>query len=191
MGIGSHDDGTVITECREELLLGLDHYLVVHLVGTTTVFGQSTYIFADVGTMATERVGHRLLALDELDVQLLDDVELDGLVVIAGLIPRAVAKILLQILRLELPAMTCQDLIAHESQIILGETSQISGIQQTVGKLVADGLLFQLALNGETAFQVVGRQGHLPHGIAVGVADSQEVHTFLTDILHAPAYLRT
>ena len=81
MCISSHNDSTVITECREELFLCLHHNLSVfsiHLVRSTSVFRQSTYILTDVSTMAAESIRHSLLALDKLDVQLFDNVEFDG-----------------------------------------------------------------------------------------------------------------
>ena len=198
MCIFGHNDGMVVTQCTQELLfcphnigLHLASLIFIHLVRSTSVFCQSTYILTDVSTMAAEGIRHSLLALDKLDVQLFDNVEFDGTVIVARLIPRLFGKMLLQILRLELPSMSRQDLITHEAQLILRETSQISGVQQTMGQLVADRLFFQITLEGKAVLQIVRSKRHLPHSIPIGLADSQEIHTVLTDILNTPAYLCT
>ena len=196
MNILSNNHGTIVTKSIEELGLSADKIDVLtqdrpNLVGTTSVISQTSDILTGVGSIAAEGVGHSLLTLDQLDVQLFDDMELDGLVIIAGLIPRLFAEVFLQVLRLELPSVTGKDLVSHDAQLILRETSEIGRIQQTVRELVADRLLFEIALKVETMFQIIGRERHLPHSISVGVAYSKEVHAILTNILHAPAYLRT
>ena len=122
--------------------------------------------------MAAEGIRHSLLALDKLDVQLFDNVEFDGTVIVARLIPRLFGKMLLQILRLELPAMSRQDLITHEAQLIIRETSKISGVQQTMGQLVADRLFFQITLESKAVLQIVRSKRHLPYCIPIGLTDS-------------------
>ena len=59
------------------------------------------------------------LTLDELDVGLFDDVKLDGIIIIAWLIPAYLTEILLQILLLKTVAVIGQDLIAQQAQFLL------------------------------------------------------------------------
>ena len=71
----TNDNRTVRTECSQELVFvgnGLRHLTTDAIL-----------------------VGHRLLALDELDVELFDDMELNGTIIVAGLIPGLTTKIVL------------------------------------------------------------------------------------------------
>ena len=96
---------------------------------------------------------------------------------------------LLQILRLETPTMTCQDLIAQQSKLRFGETSQISNIQQLVLEHPTHLTLLSNSLLGHTVFQIVRCQYHRIDTIAIGIADCEEIQVLLLHIVHAPTYL--
>ena len=101
MNIASDDNSAVITQSREELCFSLDHNLsafTVNLVRTAPVLSQSSGILTDIRSITAESVGHCLFTLYQLDVQLFNDMELDGIIIVAWLIPRLAAEVFLQVL---------------------------------------------------------------------------------------------
>ena len=148
MHSGSNDNGTVVAQRVEEFLLIGNAIVVstIHFVRSASVVVETTREVAFVEftqvavivwstriiAIAAHLVRNGLLALDELDVQLFDDAEFDGIVVGACLVPRLTSEIILQVLRLELPAVTCKDLVTHQAQFVLREIGQIGGVHQPV-----------------------------------------------------------
>ena len=108
-------DDTVITQGIDKLLLGIDGDDAIdslcHLRGGLRILVAHTVVII-----------LSLLALQQLDIGRLDDIELDAVVIGHGLVPRLTAEMILQVLRLELPSVTGQDLITHQSQLRLRET---------------------------------------------------------------------
>ena len=207
MHSGSNDHGTVVAQRVEEFLLIGNAIVVstIHFVRAASVVVETTREVAFVEltqvavivwstrkiAIAAHLVRNGLLALDELDVQLFDDAEFDGIVVGARLVPRLTSEIILQVLRLKLPAVTCENLVTHQAQFILREIGQIGGVHQPVRQQFAGIPLFCRALLTQAVLEIIWRQRHLPHSVAIGFAYGKEIHAVLTDILYAPANLRT
>ena len=87
--------------------------------------------------------------------------------------------------------MTGQDLIAHQAQLGLGETTQIVGVHQIILQHPTHVALISNLLLCHTVLQIVGRQGECIAAVAIRLAHSQEVHALLTNIIHTPSYLAT
>ena len=103
-------DDTVVAQGIEELLLSSDgNDTIDSLSHRRSCYGiLVTYtVFVSLG----------LFALDELYVRHLDDAQMDAVIVGHRLVPRLRGEIILQVLRLELPAMTSQNLITHQTQL--------------------------------------------------------------------------
>ena len=198
MHIIGNIDGSARTEISDELLFVFHHIdlFAVDLFRSTTVVSKSAWevlsrqltgwqVLIEI-TVDTVVLRHSLLTLDELDVGLFDDIQLHLTVICHRLIPRHHGEMVLQVLRLELPAVTRQDLIAHQAQLSLGETSQIGRIEQHTGDDITHGLLLCPFLLSRAVFDVVGCQHECMTDIAIGLTDGQEVHAILTDVIDTP-----
>ena len=132
-----------------------------------------------------------LLALNELDVGLLDDVQLDGVIIIAWLVPAYLTEIFLQILRLKTVAVIGQDLIAQQAQFLLwrDHITQVGSVEQYAVHGVPRLLLRHHLLHLLTFLLVELSQLHRPHHVTIRLTDSKEVLTFLHDMLYLPSVL--
>ena len=101
MNIGCNDNSTVVTQGSQELCFSLDHDLSAFIdkfVSTAPVLSQSADILIDIRSITAESVGHCLFTLYQLDVQLFNDMEFDGIVIVTRLIPRLTAEVFLEVL---------------------------------------------------------------------------------------------
>ena len=187
------EDDAVITQGGEELILILHDidFLTVYLVRSTAVVSQSAREVLIRKLITALVIGHSLLALDELQVGLLDDIQFHLVVIITRLVPGLRHEVAPQVLRLELPAVARQDLITHQTQLTLGELTQIGGIKQHARDDVAHWLLLCEFLLSQTILQIVGSQDKRVAHITIGLTNGQEVHTILTDIIDIPPQFTT
>ena len=63
--------------------------------------------------------------LDEFDVEFLEVVEADGGVVVAGVVPRLGAEVLLEVGRLEAVAVAGEEFVAHEAEVLAGDVLEV------------------------------------------------------------------
>ena len=176
MNVSSDFHNAIVAKGIQELLLGSD--------GDDTI-DSLNHLRCRCGILVAHTVPVVLsfFTLNELYVGHLDDAQLDVVIVGAGLIPRLVAKIIAQVLRLELPPVTGQNLVTHQAQLGFRETTQVINVHQIVLQHPADLAFLRNLLLQHTVFQIVGSQYQRVATITVGLAHCQEIHTFLTDII--------
>ena len=81
-------------------------------------------------------IGVLFLCLDKFHVQLLDEGEFDVVVGCGWLVPRLLAKVVLQILGGELVAVACHDGIAHDAEGGLLVVTEVLAGEERVGGIV-------------------------------------------------------
>ena len=169
-------DDTVVAQGIDKLLFGVDgdHPLdsLCHLRSRLGILIAYTVIIL---------LG--LLALDELHIGHLDDAQFDAVVVGHRLVPRLTAEMILQVLRLEPPAVTGQNLVAHQAQLGLGETAQVMGVHQIVLQHPAHLAFVGNLLLCHAVLQIVGSEHQCIATVTIGFTDGEEVHALLPDIV--------
>ena len=189
------DDGAVGTEGVEELALVGDGIGLhaVDLLGAAAVVGQAAGEHVGREHAVAVIVGCSFFGLDELEVGALEVAEDDGAVVLDGLVPFLFLEVVLQVFGLEVPAVTGENLVAHEAQLFLGEARQPGGVEQVGGDDFGGGHLLEVALHEVAALQVgIEEVSQRPGGIALVIVEDQEMgNTVYEEFFHSGSFVDT
>ena len=111
-------------------------------------------VAGDVGRM--EAGGQGFFGLDEFDVEFLEVVEADGGVVVAGVVPRLGAEVLLEVGRLEAVAVAGEDFVAHEAEVLAGDVLEVGAVEHLLGQQAFVGLVGHVLLGLLAVIEAVG-----------------------------------
>lgn len=193
MHVLGDDNGAVWPQGLEELAFvgdGIGHH-AVDFFGTAAVVGQATGEHVGREHAVAVIVGCSLLGLDEFQVGAFEVAKLDGAVVFDRFVPGLLGKVALQVFGLEAPAMSGEDFVAHEAQLLFWEACQVGGVEQVGGEDVGGGHLLEVALHEGATLQVgIEVVSQRPGGVAPVVVEDKEMgHAVDEEFFHSGPFV--